>query len=223
MLSIDVNNLSYSYPHGKTKVSALENLGLQCNAGEFMVLTGPSGAGKSTFLTLLAGLRSVQEGSLKVFDQELKDMNQRQMQRFRRSLGFVFQNHNLIDSLTAYESLRLTMKLFQYERKEQKERPYRVLKDLGLEGREHHLPRELSQGQCQRVAVGRALINQPKLILADEPTASLDRANGDHVIDILMKQAREHSVTVIVVTHDPSIFEKADRVVTIVDGVVKES
>ena len=187
--------------------------------GEFVILTGPSGAGKTTLMTLVGALRAMQSGSLKVFDTELAGLSPAGQRTIRRQTGFIFQDHNLFEALTAFQTLALTMELSgRVDHDIARQRAVDLLSALDLAQQIDALPRQLSTGQKQRVAIARALINDPPIILADEPTAALDAANAGLVIDLLQQRARETGTSILMVTHDNRIFSAADRIVNMVDG-----
>lgn len=218
--TIEVSGLDFFYGQGESRKQALRDNNLAIYPGEVVIMTGPSGSGKTTLLTLIGALRSVQEGSLKVFGQELRGMDTLALQGIRRSIGFIFQKHNLFESLTARQTLALAMQLHDYPPEEYEERPRRILTELGLEARMNYRPDNLSVGQSQRVAIGRALVNHPRLILADEPTAALDAESGRKVVSILKQRAAEEGCTVMIVTHDNRILDVADRIIHMVDGAI---
>jgi len=189
-------------------------------AGEFIALTGPSGAGKTTLLTLIGALRHLQLGRIELDGVDLGALDGPGRTRLRRRIGFIFQDHHLFDSLTAEQTLAVTMRLHaeRYTAADFRERPRAWLERLGLAGHVDHRPGQLSTGQKQRVAIARALINEPRLVIADEPTAALDRATGEQVIALLRETARGSGSGVLMVSHDPRHFPAVDRVVEMVDG-----
>ena len=189
--AIDITDLNFSYGKGENSKQVLFDNNLQIKPGEIVIMTGPSGSGKTTLLTLIGTLRSLQQGSILFNGTELKGLNNKQRQQIRKSIGFIFQGHNLFDSLTAFETMRLAMQLQQekYNRDDYQERPKDILQKLGLEQRMHHKPSNLSGGQKSRVAIARALINKPQMILADEPTAALDKDTGRQVVSLFRKLA----------------------------------
>jgi putative ABC transport system ATP-binding protein len=217
---IGISGVNYAYGTGKARKQVLFDNELRLAAGEFVVLTGPSGSGKTTLLSLIGALRALQEGSIEVMGRELAGLAPRRMEAIRKDIGFIFQDHNLFEALTAYETLRLTMRLCRerYSRGDFKERPMALIETLDIAEQAHDKPGVMSTGQKQRVAIARALINNPKLILADEPTAALDKNRADHVIALLKERVGNEKATIFMVTHDPRIFELADRVVEMVDG-----
>lgn len=218
--TIEISGINFSYGQGESRKQVLFDNNLIVYPGEIVIMTGPSGSGKTTLLTLIGALRSLQEGSLKVFGRELYGMNSRELQSIRRDIGFIFQAHNLFESLTAQQTLTLAMQLHSYPKREYIDRPRQILHELGLDDRMSYRPDNLSGGQRQRVAIGRALINHPRLILADEPTAALDKDSGRTVVSILKKRAVEEQCTVIIVTHDNRILDVADRIINMVDGYI---
>ncbi|MDD5203938.1 MAG: ATP-binding cassette domain-containing protein [Desulfobacterales bacterium] len=218
--SIEVKNVQYSFGEGESRKQVLFDNTLTIFPGEIVILTGPSGSGKTTLLTLIGALRSTQQGSMKVLGSELAGLNRTGLQMIRREIGFIFQAHNLFDSLSAFETLAFAMKLHPYSKSEYLNRPKEILAELGLQERMHYKPEKLSGGQRQRVAIGRALINHPKLILADEPTAALDKDTGRQVVKMLQKRAKEEDCTILIVTHDNRILDVADRILKMVDGYI---
>ncbi len=220
---IEISGLNFSYGSGESSKQVLFNNNLKIYSGEIVIMTGPSGSGKTTLLTLIGGLRSVQEGELKVLGRELKGMSAIGLQEVRRNIGFIFQQHNLFDSLTALQTLAVAMQLKSYPDEEFVRRPERILGELGLAERMNYKPENLSGGQRQRVAIGRALINDPLIILADEPTAALDKVTSAQVIELFKKRVKEYNCTIIIVTHDNRILDAADRVINMVDGNIESN
>jgi putative ABC transport system ATP-binding protein len=220
--AVVIRDVRYSYLSDSGHKQVLRNVSLTLQRGEFVILTGPSGAGKTTLLTLVGALRSLQEGGIRVLDQELADLDAAGQRDLRRRIGFIFQDHNLFTALSAFETLWLTTELGpeKLSRDQALVRARALLASLGLEEQLHALPRTLSTGQKQRVAIARALINSPPLILADEPTASLDHASSNLVIDLIRRRAAEEGTAILMVTHDSRIFETADRVVHMVEGEI---
>lgn len=219
--TVAIQNLSHAYGHGQSSRQVLSGVNLRLKPGELVILTGPSGSGKTTLLTLIGGLRQVQNGALKVLDRDLAGLTESELVCFRRNVGFIFQHHNLFESLTAYQNVRMALELNPIAEEELKRRATNVLQRVGLGEHIDQLPKTLSGGQGQRVAIARALANKPKLILADEPTASLDRVSGEKVLELLheLTTDREPS-TVILVTHDRRLIDNADRIVNLVDGQI---
>jgi putative ABC transport system ATP-binding protein len=218
--TVAMAGLGYSFQRESDRKPVLFDIDLAVGRGEFVILTGPSGAGKTTLITLIGALRAVQSGSLVVLGQQLAGLAAAEQRELRRRIGFIFQEHNLFDALTTFETLSLTMQLRDTPPGREAARApiTTLLAALGIERYLHERPPALSTGQKQRVAIARALINEPPLILADEPTAALDREATSTVINLLRRRAERDGTTIILVTHDQQLFAAADRVVTMVDG-----
>ena len=217
-VAIQVTGVNHYYGKGDARKQALHDNTLTIHKGEIVIMTGPSGSGKTTLLTLIGALRSVQEGSIQLWGTELSGLNPIQQVEMRRNLGFIFQAHNLLDSLTARQNVRMAIELTDAPRADYDKIADAMLASVGLAERAGYKPRNLSGGQRQRVAIARALVNQPKLILADEPTAALDKESGANVVKLLRKLADERGSAVMIVTHDNRILNVADRIVNMVDG-----
>jgi putative ABC transport system ATP-binding protein len=217
-MPVRIQGLAHSFGAGSAAKAVLANVDLELARGQIAVMTGPSGSGKTTLLTVMGALRSVQEGSVRVLGTELKGLSARGRVDVRRSIGFIFQAHNLFESLTARQNVLLALDLHPHERATRRERADGMLELVGLGHRVDHKPNALSGGQRQRVAIARALINRPKLILADEPTAALDRESSRDVVRLLQTLAKDEGATVVLVTHDNRILDVADRIVNLVDG-----
>jgi putative ABC transport system ATP-binding protein len=182
-------------------------------------MTGPSGSGKTTLLTLMGGLRSAQEGSLKILGQELNNATKQQLTKLRCNIGYIFQAHNLVAFLTAKQNVRMALELHdQYLDQDMDALSTELLETVGLGQRVDYYPDSLSGGQKQRVAIARALVSRPKLVLADEPTAALDKKSGRDVVELMQKLAAEQGCTILMVTHDNRILDIADRLVYMEDG-----
>ena len=218
---VRVANLSHFFGEGEARHQVLHENSIEIDPAQMVVMTGPSGSGKTTLLTLIGALRSVQQGSIEVLGHDISRLAGRNLVAVRRSIGFIFQMHNLFDSLSAYENVQMAMQLGDHPPSEMRRRGTEILDRLGLGHRIHHRPKALSGGQRQRVAVARALVNRPKLILADEPTAALDPESSQIVVGLLKQLTVEAGCSVIMVTHDHRILEIADRIVNMVDGVIK--
>ncbi len=216
-----VENLSKSYGKGEAKVDALKNINLSIKKGEFIAIVGPSGSGKSTLLHLLGGVDKPTSGNVFINDINIYDLKEKDLAIFRRrNVGLIYQFYNLIPVLTVKENILLPAELDN--RKIDKDYLDDLLKTLGLKERANHLPNELSGGQQQRTSIGRALINRPSIVLADEPTGNLDSKNSKEVLELLKLSVRKYNQTLIMITHDPSIALQADRVITIEDGTIKQ-
>ena len=219
--TISAQDLRHSYGEGSLKTEILHGLDFQINAGEVTLLVGPSGSGKSTLLTLVGALRSVQTGSLKVLGTELNGTSEQARTELRRRIGFIFQSHNLVPSLTVLQNVTLLLQLKDLSPEEREEKAKELLEAVGLSHRLQNYPEELSGGQHQRVAIARALAPEPELILADEPTASLDSKSGQDVVEILGRLSREKGSSVLLVTHDLRLLKDADTIWEIDDGKVR--
>lgn len=215
---VRVDGLNHFYGEGAARNQVLFDNRIEVPPGELVVMTGPSGAGKTTLLTLIGALRSVQDGTIEVLGRDLSRLSPHGLVEVRRDIGFIFQMHNLFDALTAYENVKMAMQLGHERPDNMRRRGSEILERLGLGHRIDYKPRQLSGGERQRVAIARALVNGPRLVLADEPTAALDRESTRKVIDLLKATTVEHDAAVIMVTHDYRIIESADRLVHMVDG-----
>jgi putative ABC transport system ATP-binding protein len=216
---VRLEKLSHFYGSGALRKQILFDLDAEIRAGEIVILTGPSGSGKTTALTLIGALRSAQEGSLWVLGEQLCGARPATLVRVRRQAGYIFQHHNLLDSLTASQNVEMSLHLdAELSRKAIRQRAEEILEAVGLGDLAGSYPSELSGGQKQRVAIARALAGKPKLILADEPTASLDRKSGRDAVGLIQDLAREQGVSVVLVTHDNRILDIADRILHLEDG-----
>lgn len=220
---INVSGLDHFFGQGEARKQALFNVNLAVERGSLTILMGPSGSGKTTLLTLMGCLREVHAGSIRLLDQEL--MNSHEIIRIdmRRRLGFIFQAHNLHESLTARQNVMMGLQVHgRGHRARHAQAADHLLTLLGLGERLDYLPANLSGGQKQRVAIARALVSNPDIIFADEPTAALDKESGRTVVEMLKALGRERGTTTLMVTHDNRILELADRVVTLEDGRIVE-
>ncbi len=215
---ISTQNLCHSYGKGELRTEILHNLNFEVYSGEITLLVGPSGSGKSTLLTLLGALRSVEEGSISVLGQELNGASEEVLMQTRRRIGFIFQSHNLVSSLTVLQNVQILLQLTEANPQLRHDKACDLLEAVGLSHRLHHYPEELSGGQRQRVAIARALAPEPELILADEPTASLDSRSGQDVVELLGNLSRDRGSAVLLVTHDLRLLKDADRIWAIEDG-----
>jgi len=216
---ISITGLNHSYGKGALKKQILFDITTEIPQGEIVIVTGPSGSGKTTLLTLVGALRSTQEGSVHVLGQELCGAKPRVLEKVRKQIGFIFQQHNLLGALSAIQNVELGARVTgRIGRSELRKRSAGMLEAVGLADRLHHHPDQLSGGQRQRVAIARALVGEPAMLLADEPTASLDKQSGREVVDRMKVLAREHGTTILLVTHDNRILDIADRIVHLEDG-----
>ena len=219
--TIALEDVSHAYGRGALQKQVLFNIDTQIDGGEIVILTGPSGSGKTTLLTLIGALRSAQQGSVKVLGQELVKAGEKALIRVRRQIGYIFQSHNLLDSLTVHQNVQMALQLAGIGGRDAADRIATVLQRVGLAEHEHRYPYELSGGQKQRAGIARALVNRPQIVLADEPTASLDKRAGRDVVELIENLAREEGSAVILVTHDNRILDVADRILHLEDGRVK--
>jgi putative ABC transport system ATP-binding protein len=216
---ISIRGVNHYFGTGTLRKQILFDVSADILPGEIVINTGPSGSGKTTLLTLAGALRSVQEGSLRVLDQELHDADAPALAKVRRNIGFMFQAHNLLRSLTACQNVEMALGLDKsLSGHEKRRRAVEMLESVGLGARIDYLPRQLSGGQKQRVAVARALVSKPQIILADEPTAALDKKSGREVVELLHHLAKNHGCAILMVTHDNRILDIADRIMTLEDG-----
>lgn len=216
---IAVHHLNHYFGEGDLRKQALFDINLEIASGEIVILTGPSGSGKTTLLTLLGGLRSAQEGSLKILGQEMRGASKHQMQQVRKQIGYIFQAHNLMSFLTAKQNVRMSLELHEeYLNQDMDAIATQMLEAVGLGDRIEYYADSLSGGQKQRVAIARALVSHPKIVLADEPTAALDKKAGRDVVEIMQKLAKEQGCTILLVTHDNRILDIADRIIYMEDG-----
>ena len=219
-LAIRVVNLWKDYADDLTSVPALRGSNLEIGVGEIIALYGKSGSGKSTLFNLIAGLDHPTKGRIEVEGEDLALLGEKGRTNLRRfRLGFIFQFFNLLPTLTAFENVFLSMELVA---RPDAEAANMALKEVGLAGKEHRYPNELSGGEQQRVAIARAMVKKPSIILADEPTGNLDTATGDQILNLLTGRCRESRTTLIMATHAPNTCRYADRVLRIVDGLVVE-
>jgi putative ABC transport system ATP-binding protein len=220
--ALKTNFVSKIYGTGETAVTAVDQVSLAINPGEFVALVGPSGSGKTTLLAMLAALLSPSQGEIRIDGQDLSAMPEKTRTRFRREkIGFTFQANNLVPYLTAVENVELMLRLNNQLDKQGKKRAADLLVRLGLEGRLHNLPSQLSGGQQQRVAIARALIHNPSVVLADEPTASLDTERAFQVVETFANLIREQNRSGIMVTHDLRMVAYVDRIISMMDGRIE--
>ncbi len=218
--AVEIRQLNYFFGQGDLRKQVLYDINLELPRGQIIIMTGPSGSGKTTLLTLIGALRTVQQGSLRLLDQEIVGLRRSALVEVRRNIGFIFQAHNLFESLTASQNVEMAVELLDnWGNKRQK--AVAILSQLGLADRIDYKPSTLSGGQKQRVAIARALVNQPELVLADEPTAALDKQSGREVVTLMQNLAKTQGKTILMVTHDNRILDVADRIITLVDGRIE--
>jgi putative ABC transport system ATP-binding protein len=217
---IQLQGVSHWFGTGEARIQAIFDVSLSIERGTLTVLRGPSGSGKTTLLTLMGCLRRLQEGSIRIFGEELLGASELSLEALRRRFGFIFQSHNLHESLTARQNTLMGLQVHGPggDLLKQNAAAAHILESLGLGGRIDYLPEKLSGGQKQRVAIARALVSNPEIVFADEPTAALDRDAGHHVVEMLKALGQARGTSTVMVTHDPRIIELADRVMTIEDG-----
>lgn len=215
---IKTENLKKRYTTDEIETTALDNVNFQIEAGEFVSIMGPSGCGKSTLLNILGLLDIPSEGSYHFLDHEVSKYSEKQRAMLRKeNIGFVFQSFNLIDELTVFENVELPLLYLKYPANKRKEKVHEVLERMNVMHRVNHFPQQLSGGQQQRVAVARAIISNPKIILADEPTGNLDSSNGDEVMELLTA-LNEKGTTIVMVTHSPTYADYGNRIIHLFDG-----
>lgn len=221
--AIVAQGVDMTFRTGAQAFQALSDINLEIRRGEVQLLMGPSGSGKTTLLSILGGILTPTAGKVKLLGQDLTHMSRSQLSKFRlQHIGFVFQEFNLLPSLTAFENVELLLKLKGVSRHSLRRATWNLLEQVGLEKWADYLPRDLSGGQKQRVAIARALAGDPEIIMADEPTASLDSQNGHAIISLLRRLAKDGDRTVVMVTHDPRILDVADEVTYLEDGILSE-
>ncbi|NER80914.1 MAG: ATP-binding cassette domain-containing protein [Leptolyngbya sp. SIO1D8] len=219
---IIAKNLSHHFGQGQLRKQVLFDIDLAINTGEIVILTGPSGSGKTTLLTLMGGLRAAQSGSLNILGQEILGASKQELHRLRCNIGYIFQAHNLLSFLTAKQNVRMSLELHDRLLGQDLDAiAAETLTAVGLEERIAYYPDKLSGGQRQRVAIARALASHPKIVLADEPTAALDKKSGRDVVEIMQRLAKEQGCTILLVTHDNRILDIADRIIYMEDGQLR--
>ena len=223
---VEIKDLNHWFGDGDQRKQVLQSINLTVQPGEITILLGPSGSGKTTLLTMVGGLRSAQNGSLRIFNEELRRTSKTNLTRLRRKVGFIFQAHNLMPYLNSQQNVRLGLEVvpewLEQGRAAMNHRCNEVLGQVGLGERIDYLPSKLSGGQKQRVAIARALAASPQLLLADEPTAALDKDSGRDVVDLFRTLARDNKTAIVMVTHDNKILDIADRIVKLEQGSLVE-
>ena len=216
-MSLTIKNVFKSYQQGSEKLIILKDLNLQVQTGELIAIVGASGSGKSTFLSLVAGLDSFEQGEILINNQKINALNKKQMTQFRaETIGFVFQQFHLISHLTAFENLALPLQILNRQFTE--DFILTELNNVGLRERAQHKPTEMSGGECQRLGVARALITKPAILLADEPSGNLDTETGRKVMNLFFTQIRKTKTTTLLVTHDMDLAKSCDRTLILKDG-----
>ena len=218
---VAIKNLNHYYGKGALKKQILHNIDLEIYPGEIVIMTGPSGSGKTTLLSLIGGLRSVQEGSLTFLGEELYRASQKKLVTLRQKIGYIFQAHNLLGFLTARQNVQMAVEINQsISQSNAMDKSVAMLESVGLGNYINYYPDNLSGGQKQRIAIARALVNDPPMVLADEPTAALDKQSGRDVVELMQHLAKEQGTSILLVTHDNRILDIADRIVEMEDGIL---
>jgi putative ABC transport system ATP-binding protein len=216
---IQLRNVTKTVRSGVEDLTILDDVSMEIPDGQFVAVTGASGSGKSTLLGLIAGLDAPSSGEIVIDSDSITEMSEDDLARIRsEKIGFVFQSFHLIPSLTAFENILIPMEILGL--KDARERAEKLLEDVDLTNRGHHYPAELSGGEQQRVAIARAFANQPKFLLADEPTGNLDSRNGQHIFDLMTELHAQNNVTLVLVTHDQALADRAQRQIVLRDGRV---
>jgi len=220
---ITVDSVEKIYGSGRNALKVLKGVSLSIRRGEIISIMGPSGAGKSTLMNLMGCLDGFQSGRLSILGRDVSGISVEELSGFRnRHMGFVFQLHNLLPEFTALENVMLPLLIRRVGRRESRERALEVMEKFNMADRREHKPNELSGGECQRVAVARAIVGAPDIILADEPTGSLDSENSKLLIDILFRLGRDNGSTIVIITHDRGIASITEKTITLVDGNIVE-
>ncbi|BCK01116.1 ABC transporter ATP-binding protein [Anaerocolumna chitinilytica] len=220
---IEVKNVKKIYRMGQEKIYAVDDVSFDIYKGEFCCLLGTSGSGKSTLLNLMAGIEKISGGQIIIKGKKIHKMNENNLAKFRqRYLGFVFQSYNLIGSMTALENVEFPLIFKRVKAKQRRKMARDMLKQVGLEARLNHKPKEMSGGQQQRVGIARAFVASPEIVFADEPTGNLDTKTTMDVMKLIRTMAKQHSQTIVMVTHDRRLADFADRIIHILDGKIQE-
>lgn len=221
-LSICLENVSKGFKQGDDTIHVLEKVSLQANQGEILMIVGPSGSGKTTLLSIIAGTLKADSGEIRLFDFTLKDKKQKKIAAFRRlHVGFIFQQFHLVPNLTCLENIAIPLLLNGWKHSDAINEAKKSLKEVDLSSHSQHTPKQLSVGQQQKVAIARALVHQPEIIICDEPTSSLDAKSGKKIMDLICNHIKKENRIVIIVTHDNRIFNYATRIIEINDGKLK--
>ncbi len=218
---IQIQNVQRNYKSGDSVVKALKGVSLTIEDGEFLSIAGPSGSGKTTLLNLIGCIDALDAGDIIINKIPVSEMNKNEKTEFRRmNLGFIFQTYNLIPVLSAYENVSFVLSILHLSDDEIHKRTMKILKEVGLEGMENRRPDKLSGGQQQRIAIARALVKGPSIVLADEPTANLDSKTGEEILKLMKEMNKKYNTTFIFSTHDPMVMEYANRLVSLHDGLI---
>ncbi|NCB02693.1 MAG: ABC transporter ATP-binding protein [Spirochaetia bacterium] len=221
MEMIQIQNVERNYKTGESVVKALRGVSLSIDNGEFLSIAGPSGSGKTTLLNLIGCIDALDGGDIVINNIPVSKMNKNEKTEFRRNnLGFIFQTYNLIPVLSAYENVSFVLSIMGLDDKEIHERTMKILKEVGLEGMENRRPDKLSGGQQQRIAIARALVKGPSIVLADEPTANLDSKTGEGILKLMKEMNKKYNTTFLFSTHDPMVMDYANRLVSLHDGLI---
>lgn len=217
---IAIDKVNHYFGSGRLRKQILFEVSTTIQQGEIVIMMGPSGSGKTTLLTLIGALRSTHEGSMRVLGEELRNASNGQLVKLRRNIGYIFQAHNLLNSLTARQNVQMSLQLHDdyLSSKERRQRADEMLEAVGLQDHLDYYPHDLSGGQKQRVAIARALASHPKIVLADEPTSALDKQSGRDVVEIMQRLAKQQGSAILLVTHDNRILDVADRIIHMEDG-----
>ncbi len=218
---ISASGINKNYGYGTGLIHVLRDISFEINRGESVSIVGPSGAGKSTLLNIMGCLDRPASGAVKILGTDVSELSIEKLSSFRgKHIGFIFQLHNLLPEFTALENLMMPLLIAREKRSAAREKALLLLERFGLSDRIHHRPSEMSGGECQRTAAARAIIARPEIILADEPTGSLDRNNSDELTRILLELGKEYGAAIVIVTHDMSIAAKTARTISLVDGQI---
>ncbi len=221
---IKAENLEKIYGYGRNALRVLKGISFEIMKGEIISIVGPSGAGKSTLLNLIGCLDSFQGGNLRILGREIVNLSADTLSGFRNwHLGFVFQLHNLLPEFNALENVMMPLFIRRMKVREARAKAIDLLERFNLADRANHKPSELSGGECQRVAVARAIVTRPDILLADEPTGNLDRANSQMLTEMLLNMGREMGTTIVIVTHDKDIAARTERTITLIDGNLQKT
>ena len=220
-LAVQVRNVTKTFQSGKDVVRALHDVNFDARYGELLMIVGPSGCGKTTLLSVIAGTLKFNSGEIEVIGNSLSEMTESDLTAFRKkNIGFIFQQFHLISTLSCLENVSIPLILNGLSRAEAETRAYEILEQVGMKGREKDSPKSLSGGQQQRIAIARALVHNPSLLICDEPTSALDAENGEKIMELLVNVAENQDRSVIIVTHDSRIFKYASRIAKMDDGKV---